>query len=144
MVADVDPVRRVVFGVPDLTVVGAGPNESLLNLGGRDRKHDFAVELSEIIADNSARWGDMGRVLGGEIRADHRPGLGRIRGFEYHLATVVNGVVVERIDRQGRRPVAAILELVGRRVEGMLPRTDRVRLLESSIPPSDRITVARS
>ena len=71
LAGDVDPAARRVFAVPDLAVIGAGPDESLLNLGGRDRKHDFAVELTEIVANDAARWHEMGGILRGQIGAHH-------------------------------------------------------------------------
>ena len=110
ILGDVDPVCGAIFGVPDLTVVGAGPDESLLHLGRSDGENDFSVELSEVVSDDSARGHDASRVLGGKIGADNRPTLPAVRGFEHHLAAVVDGVVVEGIDGERRRPMAAILE----------------------------------
>ena len=48
-------------------------------------------------------------------------------GAQNHLAAVVDHVVVERIDSQRRGPVAAVLRLVGRRIESVQPRADRAR-----------------
>src|SRR6476620_9211898 len=42
---DVGPLAAAVTRVPDLAVVGAGPDETALDLGRRDREHDLAVEL---------------------------------------------------------------------------------------------------
>src|SRR5580700_6020185 len=127
MAGDVGPVGGRIFGVPELTVTGAGPDEPFFNLRGCDRKHDFAIELPQVVADDAARWNNMRRVLAGQIRTDDRPGLTGVRASENHLATVVHGGMVERINRQWRRPVAAIFQLVRRRVEGVLPGTDGMR-----------------
>ena len=52
---DVVPMRAPVFRVPDFAVVRAGPDQSFLNRRRGDRKNHFAVKLSQIIADDSAR-----------------------------------------------------------------------------------------
>src|SRR5271169_5027303 len=55
MAGDVGPGRGRILGVPELTVIGARPDEPFLDLGGRDRKHHFAIELPEVVADDAAR-----------------------------------------------------------------------------------------
>ena len=42
---------------------------------------------------------------------------------ENDLAPVIDSVVVERIDGQGRSPVTAVLRLVGRRIQRVNPWT---------------------
>ena len=73
--------------------------------------------------DDTMRLGSLRR----QVRADHLPALAAVRRLEDHLAAVVDGVVIERIDRQRRRPVTAVLELGRRRIERVNPRADRAR-----------------
>src|SRR5215467_655180 len=42
---DVGPFPAAVARVPDLSVVGAGPDETALNFGRSDREHELAIEL---------------------------------------------------------------------------------------------------
>ena len=106
---DIRPVRAAIFRVPDQTIVRARPNQTFLNFRGRDRKHDFAVELTEVVLDDAARRDDAARVLRREIGADGAPALTAVRSREDHLAAVIHLVVIEWIDGQRRRPVAAVL-----------------------------------
>src|SRR5579863_3221469 len=140
---DVGPVGSVSC-VPHLTIVGACPNKSLLNFGRRNCEDDFSVELPKIIPDDSPRRYDAGWILGREIRADYRPTLAAVRSFENYLAAIVDSVVVEGIDRERSRPVAAILDLIGRRIESVHPRTYRARMLGTCIPARDFIPVTSS
>src|SRR5258708_32520891 len=142
MSRDIGPVYRRILCVPELTVIGSGPDESLLNLGRGDCKYHLTIELTDVVADDSPRWDDMRRILCGQVRADARPGLTRVGGPENHLATVVHRIVIEGIDCERRSPMAAIFEIVRRRVEGVLPRTDGVRLFISGVPPRHRVAVA--
>src|SRR2546430_9967657 len=43
-----------IASVPDLSVVGAGPDQSALDLRRRDREHDLAVELAEVVGDRKS------------------------------------------------------------------------------------------
>src|SRR5262249_48841602 len=74
------PAAGAVLGVPDTPVVGAGPDESLLDLRWCDCENHLAVELPEVVADDASRWAEVCRVPRGQIRADDRPavaGIGR-------------------------------------------------------------------
>ena len=66
-------LRAAVVRVPDLAVVGPGPDEALLDLRRRDGEDDLAVELAEVVADDAARRDDAARVLRREVRADDGP-----------------------------------------------------------------------
>ena len=61
---DVVPLRAGITGVPHLTVVGAGPDQPALNRRRRDRKHQLAVELTEVVADDAARGDDAAGIVG--------------------------------------------------------------------------------
>ena len=56
--------------------------EALLNRRRRDREHDFAVELAEVVADDAAGRDDVRRILRREIRAELRPRLPLVRRLE--------------------------------------------------------------
>src|SRR5439155_10308838 len=75
-------------------------------------------------------------------RADDSPRLAGVGGREDHLAPVVHRVVIERIDRQRRRPVAAILRVLRRRVERDHPRRDRSRRSRASVEARQLVAVA--
>ena len=108
------PGGSAVPTVPDLAVVGAGPDKPLLDLGVRDREHDLAIELAEVVAHDAARGDNARRILGGEIRAQFLPRLAAVAGLENELAAVENVVGVEGIDGERRGPVAAVLRVVRR------------------------------
>src|SRR5437879_400593 len=71
--SDIRPGGGAVFCVPNLAVVGAGPDEPLLDLRRCDRKDDFAVVLPEIVSDDATGGNDMSWILGRQIRAGARP-----------------------------------------------------------------------
>src|SRR5205823_2168484 len=139
---DVVPGRAAVARVPDLAVVRAGPDEAALDLRRRDREHQLAVELAEVVLDDAARGDDTRRVTRGEVGAEDLPRLPPVVRLEDDLAAVVHRLVVERVDRERRRPVAAVLELLRRRVERVPPWRDRARGLRLRVPAGDRIAVA--
>src|SRR5215831_1415985 len=138
---DVGPVSAAVFGIPNQTIVGAGPDEAFLDFGGRDGEDDFAIKLAEIVANNAARRAEVFWILRGKIGADNGPTLPASAGFEDDLAAVVDSVVVEGIDGQRRSPVAAILQVAWRRVERMNPRADGTRAFGLGVPASDFVAV---
>src|SRR5579862_4695283 len=84
----------------------------------------------------------MRGILGRQIGTDGAPALAAIRGSQNNLATVVNGVVIERIGGQRWRPVAAILGLFGFCIECVNPRTDGVRPFGSRVVTSHLVAVA--
>ena len=108
----------------------------------RDREHHLAVELPEVVADDAARRARCGAGRASRGRADHRPALPAVRRLEDHLAAVVDGVVIERIDRERRRPVAAVLRLVRRRVERDAIRAHRPRRLGPRVVARHLVAVA--
>src|SRR5579863_8657940 len=140
---DVGPVGPISC-VPHLPIVGACPDKSLLNFGRRNCEDDFSVELPKIIPDDSPRRYDAGWIVGREIRADYRPTLAAIRSFENYLTAIVDSVVVKGIDGERSSPVAAILDLIGRRIESVHPRTNRAGVLAARIPARDFISITRS
>src|SRR6185437_3971119 len=74
---------------------------------------------------------------------DLLPGLAAVRRPEDHLTAVVHGVVIERIDCHGRRPVAAILQLLRRRIERMhRPWAHGPRITDSGVETGNLIAVA--
>src|SRR5215472_9013571 len=139
---DVGPVSAAVFGIPNQTIVGAGPDKAFLDFRGRDGEDDFAIKLAEIVANNAARRAEVFWILRGKIGADNGPTLPAVAGFEDDLAAVVDSVVVEGIDGQRRSPVAAISQVAGRRIERMNPRADGTRAFGLGVPPSDLVTIA--
>ena len=139
---DVVPLLAAVAGVPDLAVVGPGPDKAFLHLGRRNREDHFRRELSQVVADKAAGRTDAARVLRGQVRADHAPALAAAIGMKDDVAAVVDVVVIERIDRQRRRPVAAVLGILRRRVERDHRRSDRARDLRAVIVASDLVPVA--
>src|SRR5215472_4075013 len=139
---DVGPVCTAVFGIPNQTIVGAGPDEAFLDFVGRDGEDDFAIKLAEIVANNAARRAEVFWILRVKIGADNGPTLPAVAGFEDDLAAVVDSVVVEGIDGQRRSPVAAIFQVAGRRIERMNPRADGARALGFGVPASYFIAVA--
>src|SRR5262249_2057866 len=54
VLGDVIPRLPGIAGIPDLAIVGAGPDQALLHVGGRDGKDHFAIELPKVIADDAA------------------------------------------------------------------------------------------
>src|SRR5450755_2296328 len=93
---DVVPFLTAFLCVPDLAVVGAGPDEALLNIGRSDGENHLAIELAEIVADDSPRGDDTAGILRRQVRADHAPTGAAVGGPEDNLAAVVHGLVIER------------------------------------------------
>ena len=89
--------------------------------------------------DETMRLGSLRR----QIRADHLPALAAVRRREDHLAAVVDGLVIERIDRERRRPVAAVLRVGRRRVERDHPGRDRARGPLLGVVARQLVAVAR-
>src|SRR5258708_3031777 len=116
-----------ILRVPDLAVIGAGPDQALLDAGRSNGENHFPVKLSEIVPDDSSRRNDAAGILRREFRADYAPTDAAVGGPENHLASVVHGVVVERIKRQRRGPMAAVLRGVRLRIQRMQPGTDGAR-----------------
>src|SRR6185437_10910241 len=56
---------------------------------------------------------------------------------------IIDCVVIEWVDRQRRRPMAAILERLRRRVEGVNPRRNGACALGAIVVTRDFVTVAR-
>ena len=52
------PMRAAVLRVPDLSVVGAGPDQILSERRRRDREDHFAIKLAQIVADDPAGRND--------------------------------------------------------------------------------------
>ena len=105
---DVGPIGRAVLGVPDLAVIRSCPYQTLLIFGGRNGEDNFPVELAEVVANDSSRGNDVAGILRRQIRTRDCPALTGVRGFEDNLATVIDGVVVEGIDSERRRPMAPV------------------------------------
>src|SRR5439155_7867990 len=63
----VAPFGAAVARYPELAVVGSRPHDAFLNFGERDREHDLARELTEVVADDAAGRYDARAVLCGEI-----------------------------------------------------------------------------
>src|SRR6185437_9994187 len=141
ILADVHPVGAAVFGVPELAVVGAGPEQMALDGRGGDGEDEIAVELAEVVADQAAGGDDLGGVAGGEVGTDDLPGLAGVGGVEDDLAAVVDAAV-EGIDRHGRGPVAAVLEQVGLGVEGVHPGRDGAGDAFAGVVAGDLVAVA--
>src|SRR6266568_1185964 len=139
---DVGPIRSSVPGEPNQPVVRARPNETLLNFRRCNRKYHLAIKLSDVVADQPSGRNDAAGILCRKIRADHRPALSAIRGFENDLAAVVHGVVIERIDCQRRSPMTAILQLVRRRFKLVNPGAHRACPFGSGVPASQFVAVA--
>ena len=140
---DVVPLLAAVARVPDLAVVGAGPDQPFLHFGCRDREDHFRRELTQVVADDAARRDDAGGILRREIGADDAPALAAAVRVEDDVAAVVDVVVIERIDRQRRRPVAAVLRVLRRRVQRDHPRRHRPRDLRAVVVPRHLVPVAR-
>ncbi len=136
------PMRAGIARVPDLPVVGAGPDQSLLDRRRGDREYHFTIKLPEVIAYDSARRPVARRVLRRKIGADDGPALSAVARFEDYLATVIDGVVIERIDRERRGPVATILGIARRRIERMHPRAHRSRELGLRVPAGHFVAIA--
>src|SRR5262249_45224341 len=83
-----------------------------------------AVELAEVVADDAAREPDAIGIAGRKIGADDVPGLAAVARPEEHLAAEVDRVV-EPVDCQRRRPLAAVLQPDRVAVERVLPRAAR-------------------
>src|SRR4030095_9713372 len=79
---DVVPGPAVVFRVPELAVVGAGPDQSALDLRVLDRPDDFAVVLAQVVADQTAVGDDARWILRREIRAELGPRLAAVRRLQ--------------------------------------------------------------
>ena len=60
---DVIPIPAAILRVPNLPVVGARPNQALLYFRWRNRKHDLAIELSQVVTDDSAGRLDVLGIL---------------------------------------------------------------------------------
>ena len=118
---DVGPRLTIVPGHLHLTVVGAGPDDARLEprLGdGEDRRRDGRPSVIEGQASGATHQVGIGSR---QIGTDDLPGMPLIPGAMDVLAAVVDGVVIVRRDRQGRRPLNSILELRGG------PAFDRLR-----------------
>ena len=119
---DVGPVRAAVARVPHLAVVRAGPDQPAQHRRRRDREHDLAVELSEVVADDAAGRDDAAGILRRQIGADHLPALAAVRRLRRSPGSRSTRSSVERIEGERRRPVAAVLGVGRRRVERDHPR----------------------
>src|SRR6202007_683641 len=107
--------------VPDFAVVGTRPEQSALDRGWSDGENNLAIELTKVVRNKTAGRNNVCGVVRGKVGTHHRPALPLVAGFEDDLAAVVNGLVVEGIDGERRRPVTAILRLIGRGIEGVHP-----------------------
>ena len=58
------PLAAGIARVPDLAVVGAGPDQPLLHRRRRNREHELAGELAEVVADDAAGRNDAARDPG--------------------------------------------------------------------------------
>ena len=58
----IDPLLAAVARDPDLAVVRAGPDDALLRARRRDGRHDGAVELAEVVADDAAGEADAAGI----------------------------------------------------------------------------------
>src|SRR5205814_9318475 len=67
--------------------------------------------------------------------------LAAVGRFEDHLAAVVDRAVIERVDRQGRRPVAAVPRCVGWRVERVDPGAHRAGMSQTRVVACHLIAV---
>src|SRR4029077_8088883 len=79
---DVRPGGSAVFRIPDLTIVRARPDQSLLDFRRSDREHHFSVELPQIVADDSSGGNNAAPILRRKIRAGHRPTFPAVRRLE--------------------------------------------------------------
>ncbi len=100
-------------------------------------------ELPEVVADDAAGRHDVRGILRREIRADHLPALAAVGGLEDDVAAVVDVVVIERIDRQRRRPVAAVLESCGGASSVIIHGAHRPRDLRPVVVARHLVAVAR-
>src|SRR4030095_1918716 len=96
-----------------------------------------------LLAEAAAGKTDARETTSRETRACDRPALAAVRGLEDDLAAVVDRLRVERVDRERRRPVTAVFEIVRRRVQRVDPRSDGAGALGLGIPPCDGRAVAR-
>ena len=139
---DIVPLGSAVARVPDFAVVGAHPDEPLLNFRWSDGEHYGAVELAQIVAYNSARRHDDFGVTRRQILTDHVPRIAAVGGSEHDLATVVDRVVIERVDGHRRAPMAAVFGDVGLRIQRVQPRADRSRELSFRVIAGHLVAVA--
>ncbi len=145
--ADVDPLRLAlrlrVFRVPHLAVVGAGPQQALLDRRVGQRPHQRAEILAEVVLHDAAARDDQRRIARGQVRAELRPRMTLVRRAQHHLAAVQHAVGIERIDRQRWRPVATVLELVRRRIQTDDGRRHRMRRALREVEAIQLVAVAR-
>src|SRR5690349_99421 len=127
--------------IPDLSIVRSRPYQTFFEGRRRDRKNHLAIELPQIVTDNSAGRHDASRILRRQVRADNAPALAAIRCLKNYLAAVVDRIVIERIDCQWRGPMTAILCLIWRRVECMQPWADGTSFLRFGVVARDFVAV---
>ena len=96
-------LRAAVLRVPELAVVGAGPDQALLDLRVLDVPDDLAGVLAEVVADDAAVRDDARRILRREIRAELGPRLAAVGRLQDQLAAVEH-VVRDRTDRSPSAP----------------------------------------
>src|SRR3954453_5609078 len=75
VLADVVPVTAVVLRVPELAIVGAGPDQAALDLRVLDRPDHFVFVLAKVVADQTAVGHHVCRILRRQIRGRLGPGL---------------------------------------------------------------------
>src|ERR1700675_958779 len=93
------PCLTVVAGHPDQSVVGAGPDEAVLQCR-RARGINDAALLRGFRRMQIADTGRRARVFPGEIRTDYAPGLPGVRGFVKAVGRVIHAVRVLRCEKQ--------------------------------------------
>src|SRR6185437_6630690 len=138
----IGPVTAAIAGIPNLAVVGAGPDQALLNLRRGNGEDHLAIELAAVIADQAARGDDAARIVRGKIRADDATCLARVGRLEDYLAAVIDGVVIEGINGERGGPMAAVLGLVRGGIERVNPRADRARHFRLRVPTSHFVAIA--
>ena len=100
---------------PELAVVGADPQQTLLQLARRDREDRAVVLGRRDVTTQTARLGLAlpARLVGGEVGADRRPGVPHVPREVHELAAVEECVGVEGVEREARVPGEAQLDALG-------------------------------
>ena len=102
----------------------------------------LSVELAEVVPDNTARRDNAGRIVRRQIRTDHVPTLPAVRCLEDDLAAVIHGVVIERVDRERWRAVAAVDKIVRLGIQRVHPWADRAGARSIQRTSSEGINLA--
>ena len=107
------PVLAAIARHVNQTIVGAGPNHTLLQRRFHHRK-DRAVVLDAgvVFGDWAARWSLLRLVVARQIGTDNLPALSFIDRFEKHVASGVKRVGIVRRKENGKVPLKPVLQNV--------------------------------